>query len=611
MTVNDYIEYLRHPLADTNPRVVIVPSGECWTTLRRFCQERGHVELRLSDLVREDAWLPMPDEIFERVRESMKAHAESNKALVLLGLPGYLALLTAENRQAAIIALRQWVDGAMGREAVCLLRSDDCTNHILREVFANPRYRQRRQLIEIDAEQVVQQVAPEEVERMTGRTQVMLVGSDLTSLIPETCETLRKYLRYTEEHPNDSSLRRIVVASEGRQLAGLSAEVRQVVCVRDFARVFYDVDDTGLSEDALRWMCEQGREGAGKKLPETLKTVFFPVGGVKNRVLHVFDRRKTAEREALLWLLKHIAPKGSYLESVIRPEEVIASTFRSAYVTAAAEWLDRAGAYAEERRDAMREANIRMSDADIRRFIEQCLDESTSRVAPWLNCGTYAERAELLRRCAVDGLVSYAVRDVYPEAGAYLNAQPVFGEATLERYFEEYRGLKMVSRVTPAFCETAQRTFPPSSVQSRDAIVQRYASDTECALLVVDAMGAEWLPMLVALARERNLGVDSVTIGEAHLPTSTEFNSIHWPDPARRLPNIKRLDNIVHNGEEAHEARRAEENLAAALDAIGSEVLPRVAEGLARFQRVLLTADHGSSRLALLAWQAEPRSLSE
>jgi len=463
-------------------------------------------------------------------------------------------------------------------------------------------------LIEIDAEQVVQEVAPEEEERITGRTEVMLVGDDLASFIPETFETFQKHLRYTEEHPNDSSLRRIVVASEGRQLAGLSAEVRQVVCLRDFARVFYDVEETGLlSEDALRWMCELGREGIGKKLPETLNTLFFSEGDVKKCVLHVFDRREGAEREALLWLVKRIAPKESYLERVVRQDEVIACNFRSAYVTGATEWLDKAVVYANERRNAIREADVRMSDADIRQFISRCAGESTSRVAPWLNCGTDAERAELLRRCAVDGLVSNAAKAVYPEAGAYLNAEPVFGEVALESYFREYRELKMAGRVTQEFYDRAQGTFPTSSVQSRDAIVQRYASDNSCALLVVDAMGAEWLPMLVALARERNLGVDSVTIGEVHLPTSTEFNNIHWPDPARRLQDIKHLDNIVHNGEEAHEARRAEENLAAALDVIGNEVLLRVAEGLVRFERVLVTADHGSSRLALLAWQAEQR----
>ncbi len=260
-----------------------------------------------------------------------------------------------------------------------------------------------------------------------------------------------------------------------------------------------------------------------------------------------------------------------------------------------------------ERRNAIHEADVIMSDADIRQFIGACTAESTSRVAPWLNCGTHAERAELLRRCAEDGLVSNSIRDVYPEVVAYLNTDHVFGDDTIEGYFREYRRLKMTGRVTPEFYEKAQKAIPPRSVQWRNEIVQRYAKDVGCALLIVDAMGAEWMPMLVALARQRNIGVDSIMVGKANIPTSTVFNSIEWPDAARRLSDIKRFDNIAHNGTEAHEVRRPEENLASALDVISCQVLPRVAEGLVRFDRVLVTADHGSSRLAVLAWQSNPR----
>ncbi len=67
---------------------------------------------------------------------------------------------------------------------------------------------------------------------------------------------------------------------------------------------------------------------------------------------------------------------------------------------------------------------------------QRCAGESTSRVAPWLNCGTEAERAELLRRCAVDGIVSNAVKVVYPEAATYLNADLVFGDEELEELFQ-------------------------------------------------------------------------------------------------------------------------------------------------------------------------------
>jgi len=617
MTADDYCEYIRNPLAEAKTRVLTIPPGESWTTLRRLYKERGGIELRLSELVEESAWLPMPDEVFERVRNAMTKPSMAGKPVVLLGLPGYLALLTDENKRAAVAALREWVDGRPGQDAACLLRSDDGTESILFDVLSNPRYRQGKQLIEIDAEPIVPGAestplarftnASEEVEASAGRTEVTLVADDLASLIPEVCDTFQKYLQYTEDHPNDCSVRRIVVASEGRELAGLSAEVRQVVSLRDFALVFHEVSDPGLSEDALRWICERGKEDAGRPLSEALKALLFPEDGVAKRVLRVLDERQGAEREAVLWLVKQVAAAGSYLEYVAGQDGVAASNFRSAYVTAAAELLDSAPVYADERRDAIQEADVRMSDADIRQFITRCRCETTSRVAPWLNCETNAERAELLRRCAEDGVVSNAVKHVYPETAAYLNADPVFSDAALEGYFTEYRALKMAGRLTQDFLLKAARMSPPTSMQSRDTLLQRYASESGCALLVVDAMGAEWLPMLVALARERNIGVDSLAVGAAHLPTTTRFNSIHWPDTVRRLPDIKSLDNIAHYGAERHEARRAEENLAVALNVIGDEVLPRVAEGLTRFEQVLVTADHGSSRLAALAWQSEPK----
>jgi len=106
--------------------------------------------------------------------------------------------------------------------------------------------------------------------------------------------------------------------------------------------------------------------------------------------------------------------------------------------------------------------------------------------------------------------------------------------------------------------------------------------------------------MLVALARSGiwNRLVDN---REVHLPTSTEFNNIYW-QPAR-VCRYQALDNIVHNGEEAHEARRAEETCSA-LDVIAVSVA-RVAEG-SRFERCL-SPQTREFALALLAWQAEPR----
>jgi len=600
MTLNEFCEYIRDPLAEPKARVVIMPPGEGWTSLRRFSQQRGDIVLRLSDLIEEDTWLPMPDEVFKRIEAATAAQARTDKAIFLTGMSGYLALLTLEHKYAAIVALREWVNSTFGREALCCLRWDDETRPIVRVVFANPRYRNGRQLVEITDEHADGQFG-------AGQAEIMLVGDDLAYLIPEVCDTFQKYLRYTEEHPVDCSVRRIVAASQGRKLAGLSAAVQQVVCLQDFVRIFYGVQDPGLSDSVLRWMCERGKEDASNTLTETLKTLFFPDGAVAKRVLLVFERHKGAEREAVLWLVKQIAPKGSYLECIVRQQGVVVDNFRSAYVIGAVELIDHADVYAGERREALQEAGIKIFGVDIRQFIERCVKMSTSQVAPWLNCGTGAERVELLRRCALDGIVSSVIKCVYPEVEAYLSADLVFDDEALEDYFREYRDLKITGRVTLEFYEKAQKVALPSSVQSRDSIVQQHARDNKCALLVVDAMGAEWMPMLVALARRRNIGLDSVAVGKAHLPTSTSFNNIFWTDDSRKLQDIKRLDNIAHNGAEAHETKCAEENLAAALEVIDDDVLSRVAEGLAQFERVIVTADHGSSRLASLAWRSEPR----
>jgi len=309
MTPKEYCEYICNPLAEAKARVVIVPQGESWTLLRRFYQERGSDELRLSDLVKEEAWLPMPDEVFARVRNAMMVQPASAKCVVILGLSGYLALLTEGNKRSAMAALREFVDSTAKHESVFLLRGDGGTRLHLKDQFTNPRYRQGKQLIEID----VEMTAPH--SEREARTEVTLVGEDLATYIPEGCETFSKYLRYTEEHPFDSGTRRIVVASNGRKLAGLNAEVRQIVCLRDFARMFHEVDDVGLSEETILWMCKLGKESVGKTLMETLKMRFFQEGGVAKSVLRVFDGCKDVEREAMLWLVKHIASKESYLSS--------------------------------------------------------------------------------------------------------------------------------------------------------------------------------------------------------------------------------------------------------------------------------------------------------
>ncbi len=140
----------------------------------------------------------------------------------------------------------------------------------------------------------------------------------------------------------------------------------------------------------------------------------------------------------------------------------------------------------------------------------------------------------------------------------------------------------------------------PKSYPTRDAVIAELAGQSDTALLVVDAMGAEYMPLLIAMANRRGMSIELQAVVTAKLPTETIFNPIKW-DEFRTLPEIKSIDSIVHNGAAKHEASITERNFAESLRVFETEIMNRIADGLTRFTRVVVTADHGASRLAVIA----------
>lgn len=67
------------------------------------------------------------------------------------------------------------------------------------------------------------------------------------------------------------------------------------------------------------------------------------------------------------------------------------------------------------------------------------------------------------------------------------------------------------------------------------------------------------------------------------------------------MPEIKSIDNIVHNGAAKHESSIPERNFAETLRVFETEIMNRIADGLTKFARVAVTADHGATRLAVIA----------
>lgn len=126
--------------------------------------------------------------------------------------------------------------------------------------------------------------------------------------------------------------------------------------------------------------------------------------------------------------------------------------------------------------------------------------------------------------------------------------------------------------------------------------------EDDAALLIVDGMGAEFIPLLLAMSKRLGMHIESCLVTTANIPTETKFNLIEWNED-RKLPPIKGVDAIVHDGAVKHEASSPEHSFAKTLQIFETDVMERIADGLSRFSRVIVTADHGSSRLAVIAGQ--------
>lgn len=222
----------------------------------------------------------------------------------------------------------------------------------------------------------------------------------------------------------------------------------------------------------------------------------------------------------------------------------------------------------------------------------------------FLNCGTNAERIEIIRRASTEDLsygLSKEYSELFPTLADYFSSAYDFEDPATTAYFNEYRRYKVSGSITDNFVKRAYDLVVPKAYPSRDTVIAKLQAQSDTALLVIDAMGAEYMPLLIAMAKRRGMNIESQAVVTAKLPTETVFNPIKW-DETRRLPEIKSIDNIVHNGAAKHEASSPERNFAETLRVFETEIINRIAEGLTRFARVVVTSDHGASRLAVIAY---------
>lgn len=164
----------------------------------------------------------------------------------------------------------------------------------------------------------------------------------------------------------------------------------------------------------------------------------------------------------------------------------------------------------------------------------------------------------------------------------------------LNDYFTWYKLQKILNRVP----EEPPPTLNLDKFESRYNILCQYEGK-DCFVFWIDGMGVEWLPLLNQILKS-NINTTDVKyqIAAAILPTETKYNE-QWKDLNLPYEKWNRLDSLAHKGlpDDIDYFSCIDNQLQ-----IISEVAKKAKNFLDIHEYVIITADHGSSRLAALSF---------
>lgn len=581
-TLNEYFPYADESIAT---RAEVYADNDTAVKVLAYHKDKGAVEISLSNCVNENASeLPMPSELMSALDAKIKS---INCRVIITGIDAYLLLINDTNVNSFMIALRSRIDAGKLNAVYMVSKMYFDFNK-----FSNPKYEDMLSVVYvIGGMSIFEQVAVTVVSDQWVRA----------GMNPTNWKEL--LVRLGQFVPTDDSV--LVLNNYKNKQAGLSERVTQLLEIENIAEKYYGISQQ-LPKTVLEELIKQCKEQNSDPL-DVLRSAF----GISNtNTRHALKRLLELQAEELwpayVWYVQKFVESNSYLECVLANNVTKDNLLRRYVLETATKHIsnDNAARLAAERANGIKELGT-LADSLIIEFIGEVIDQPDDIVAPWLNCGTQAERIEIVRRVAKSDLtigLSKIWRNLYPALADYLSDEFDYGAPMLTEYFREYCRQKVKNVVTQEFVKKAFDSTLPAFVAVRDSELQDLLVDTNAALLVVDGMGAEYFPLMLSMAKRRGFNILSSMIASVRLPSSTDFNHIRWDKERFLKPTVHEIDNISHNGAKKYEQCSPWHNIVATF-AVFEDVFNRIASALRTFERVVVSADHGSSRLAVLAYE--------
>lgn len=185
------------------------------------------------------------------------------------------------------------------------------------------------------------------------------------------------------------------------------------------------------------------------------------------------------------------------------------------------------------------------------------------------------------------------LRQIYPELFFYLSHAIHQKDADLKGYFARYKAHKLENTL-PVDEDVYFAGFQTDVYDYRYSVLDDNI-DGDTIILWIDALGVEWLPLLSWTIKEHCDGtIVSATVGQATLPTETCHNDL-WSSMDTPYSKLDKLDKLAHKGviDEPDYYACIEEQLS-----FVAETHKHITDLLKKHHRVIVTGDHGTSRLA-------------
>ena len=190
-----------------------------------------------------------------------------------------------------------------------------------------------------------------------------------------------------------------------------------------------------------------------------------------------------------------------------------------------------------------------------------------------------------------------ALEKVYPDFAEYFKTKKNLYRNYTD-YFTWYKRKKIINR-------QVDQPLPADDVdflETRSYLLAEY-NDKDCISYWIDGLGLEWISLVCSIL-EKNRGTDytfTYNMAKCVIPSETMYNE-QWDDNAYPSMKRNRLDTISHKGiPDDKDYFLAVANQIRVI----TEMVTEAIQQLQDHEYVILTGDHGSSRLAALAFHRE------